>query len=176
MIRIQDTPEWSKVIDLPTAVIKTPHITLLPSEEERKAVAKRLKLVNILSLSISCAIQKEPHDEHRYRLSGIIEALVTYECVVSLENFDEALKEKFDLRIRHRPASMDSESDDDEENEAFDVEYTETGDIDLGEIATEYLSLTLKDHPKKPGVAFDSKEPLAPHTHRPFEGLKILRS
>ena len=61
--------------------------------------------------------------------------------------------------------------------EADDPEpLTEDGEIDLGELAVQYLSLAINPYPRTEDAEIQGVLPehtkIAPETHRPFEALK----
>lgn len=182
MIRIEDEAEWSRIVDLPNYISsKKESFNIHPNSEELSNIAKRLKLVKIGKMEVSISIEQLNAKNH-YMVYGEINSNVTYECVSSLEPFDEEINSNFSIEVRHEPAPADT-SDDFDDEDMMDIEYSESGEIDLGEISVEYLSLSLMDHPKKPGTP--SPEGTKPesstssskkNTYRPFEGLKKLKS
>ena len=72
-------------------------------------------------------------------------------CVVSLEDFDSELAERFSVRFvpegRESP-ELDLEADD-------EITY-QGASIDLGEAASEQLALALDPFPRKPGAELQS--------------------
>jgi uncharacterized metal-binding protein YceD (DUF177 family) len=96
---------------------------------------------------------------------GEFEARITRICVVSLDEFEMAVAERF--RIRFVPAGQESteiEPDADDE-----IPYA-GGMIDLGEAAAEQLALTLEPYPRRP----DAELPPAsePEPDHPFSVLR----
>jgi Large ribosomal RNA subunit accumulation protein YceD len=94
------------------------------------------------------------------RVRGEILAEVTQTCVVTLEPFEAAIAERVDVRFaprREEPTPGQSREREvahkvDEEN---DPDAIVDGVIDLGVVASEFLSLSLDTYPRKPGVAFE---------------------
>ena len=93
-------------------------------------------------------------------LRGELEAEVTETCVVTLEPFEASISAPIDLRFappRDEPARRDGAKAEDvamDEEEAPDPIID--GAIDLGAVASEFLTLNLDPYPRKPGVAFES--------------------
>jgi hypothetical protein len=118
------------------------------------------------------------------RVTGEVRALVTQQCVVTLETFDSEIIEPVDVRFasaaapapapragertsRRRAAQLEPErraapafpnhEEDDPPDPIID------GKIDLGALASEFMSLGLDPYPRKPGASFqpivDDKEP-----------------
>jgi hypothetical protein len=110
---------------------------------------------------------------------GELSAEITQTCVVTLEPFDAAIDEAIDLRFapaveapKPRGAPIEESEtttigDDDEPDPIID------GKIDLGAIASEFLTLSLDPYPRKPGVAFEApKEGEAGPANSPFSALR----
>jgi uncharacterized metal-binding protein YceD (DUF177 family) len=89
---------------------------------------------------------------------GEVRAEVTQTCVVTLEPFGASLVETVDVRFapprEDKPPRGASDAlkleDEDEPDPIVD------GKIDLGALASEFLTLGLDPYPRKPGVAFES--------------------
>ena len=89
-------------------------------------------------------------------------------CVVSLDEFEAGVDEKF--RLRFVPAG--AESDDPDPESEDEVPYT--GDfLDLGEAAVEQLALALDPYPRKPDAELPAAETEPPE--HPFAALASLR-
>lgn len=131
------------------------------------------------------------------RITGRLDSRLTQECVVSLEPFETEISEEIDARFFEEPtgparrAARDARSekaagpgrkpapaarklpepvsmDEDEAEEVVD------GRIDLGALASEFLTLALDPYPRKPGVAFDASV-VEPPVASPFSELGVLK-
>lgn len=106
----------------------------------------------------------------RIRVQGELHAEVTQTCVVSLEPIDAVLEEAVDVRFAAPPgagprgrkppveateAVAFAPGDEDPPDPIID------GQIDLGALAAEFLSLALDPYPRKPGVDFEPAPPSA---------------
>jgi hypothetical protein len=78
---------------------------------------------------------------------GELAARVARVCVLSLDEFETAVAERF--RVRCVPAGV--ESDEIEVDGDDEIPYR-GGLIDLGELAAEQLALALEPYPRKPGA------------------------
>jgi hypothetical protein len=93
---------------------------------------------------------------------GEVSAEITQVCVVTLEPFEATISELIDLRFvrpadepTRRGAAADEAQiltigEEDEPDPIID------GKIDLGAIASEFLTLSLDPYPRKPDVAFEA--------------------
>jgi hypothetical protein len=132
------------------------------NEAERAALAKLNGLPGIARLSASFRIDKW---RRGVRVEGDLSALVTQTCVVSLEPFDTEIDEPIEVKFLPAGAKA-SESEEDEPDELVD------GSIDLGVVASEFLTLALDPYPRKPGVAFEP--PGAGERESSFERLRSI--
>jgi len=107
-------------------------------------------------------------------VEGELTARVTQTCVVSLEPFevdiDEPIAVKF-LPPDAKPPQPAPAAHDIEDEDAPDPLID--GRIDLGAIASEFLTLALDPYPRKPGVAFEPPGD-APAPDSPFSRLRAL--
>ncbi len=118
-----------------------------------------------------------------WQIAGTFTAIVRQECVVSLEPFEEGLEETFVVRYLPQKALTAYEKDDEvmvgEVTDEDPPELLPSSGIDIGELAVEYLSLSLDPYPRKPGA---DKSPIprenslssAPKEN-PFSVLKDLK-
>lgn len=118
---------------------------------ELKAIAARLGLPSMQALSADLSVGWAD-GRGLLRVTGMIQADVTYECVVTLEPFgahlEVAVDEAFDPAA---PADRD-------EVELADLDQADAPEplrgnrLDLGETVVQCLSLALDPHPRRPGV------------------------
>jgi uncharacterized metal-binding protein YceD (DUF177 family) len=133
------------------------------NEAERKALAKLNGLPGIARLTAHFRIAKW---RRGVKVEGEVQAHVTQTCVVTLEPFDTQIEEPIEVRFLP-PDAKAPESDD--ETDAPDPLID--GRIDLGALASEFLTLALDPYPRKPGVAFEPSADSAPEV-TPFGRLK----
>lgn len=133
-------------------------------EGERAALAKLNNLAAISRLSAKFRISRQ---RRGVRVEGELTALVTQTCVVSLEPFEAEIAEPIDVAFAPSGARKpDSALAEDEDAPDEIVE----GRVDLGALASEFLTLALDPYPRKPGVAFEPP-PLADDEDSAFAPL-----
>lgn len=133
--------------------------------EELGAISTRLLLPSVRRLR--CAVRMKRLDGSIIEASGSLEAEVTQTCVVSLDEFPQAVLESF--VVRFVPEGM--ESDDDDPESPDEIPYP-AGAIDLGEAAIQQLALALDPYTRKPGLPEAGEE--EPTTPNPFAALAAL--
>jgi hypothetical protein len=166
--------------------------------DERQALAELNEIVGIAALKAKFNAVKAGKF---VRITGRLDSRLTQECVVSLEPFETEISEEIDARFFEEPtgparrAARDARSEktagktvalgrklapaprklpepvsmDEDEGEAV-----VDGRIDLGALASEFLTLALDPYPRKPGVAFDSSVVENP-AESPFSELGALK-
>lgn len=108
-------------------------------------------------------------------VTGRVLADVTRTCVVTLEPFVEAVDEPIDVRFA--PAADLPEPEPGEEIELGRNEPPDPYDgtvLDLGEVVSEFLTLGLDPHPRKPGAVFEQPS-LGSEAPSPFAALAQLK-
>ena len=152
-------------------------IRLCANESECAALADDYGLVAIQTFEADFHVRKQ--GPKRYKVSGVLHALVMQTCVVSLEPFETLVSAPVDLDFApsHQPsdepasrkmpaAALASQQD--------PPDPIIHGQIDLGALATEFLALNLDLYPRKPGVTFGNMYVggEASGTDSPFAGLR----
>lgn len=165
---------WTDPLLRPVAAFSIPSggldVVIEPGEDERATLAKALKLASVDKL---VAKYRLTHMSGRaIHVKGEIFARVRPVCVVTLEAFEVEVREPVDMRF--------AEETERREADEFDMlagdeppDPMENGQIDLGKVTTEFLSLALPPFPRKPDVAL---EPLQEETAQsPFAKLAALK-
>lgn len=134
------------------------------SPDECRALAGRMGLPAICSLDCRFVLTR---DGTTVAAEGELRARVLQVCVVSLDEFDSLVEDRF--VVRFVPAGRQTEVIDPEAED--EIPYDGTA-IDLGEAAAEQLALALDPYPRKPGAVLEA-EPL--QRPSPFAGLEGLR-
>jgi hypothetical protein len=152
-------------------------IRLCANETECAALADDYGLVAIQTFEADFHVRKQ--GPKRYKVSGVLHALVMQTCVVSLEPFETLVSAPVDLDFApsHQPsdepasrkmpaAALASQQD--------PPDPIIHGQIDLGALAAEFLALNLDLYPRKPGVTFENMYVggEASGTDSPFAGLR----
>ncbi|MDF2117102.1 YceD family protein [Roseiarcaceae bacterium H3SJ34-1] len=166
--------------------------------DERQALSELNEIEGIASLKAKFNAVKAGKF---IRITGRLDSRLTQQCVVSLEPFETEISEEIDARFFEEPtgparrAARDARSertagttgalgrktapaprklpepvsmDEDEAEAVVD------GRIDLGALASEFLTLALDPYPRKPGVAFDASV-VENSVESPFSELGALK-
>ena len=120
-------------------------VDVVASPAECVALARRMQISAVLSLKCTFGLRSAPNDA--FTAAGHLRARIVQTCVVTLEDFEADLEERF--TIRFVPAGAQSETIDLESDDEIPYE----GDtIDLGEAVAEQLALSLDPYPRAPGA------------------------
>lgn len=171
--------EFSRMIEVDRASAGEASFAFEASDAELEALAARLRVPAVGRLACAGTIRRSVGG--RFRLDGAFAALVTRECVVTLEPFEAEVRDGFVVWLTDNPADV-IETDEvfvapDEEE---DIEAIHDGMVDVGEIATQYLALALDPHPRRPEASLDDLEYAQPIDDEsastgPFAALDRLR-
>lgn len=159
------TPEFHRPVSLDRIGPQGLDLTIEATSAECSALAVRMNLPAVLALTCTFHLLRESRDIVLAR--GVLRAQVTQTCVISLEDFNSAVEEVF--QIRFVPSG---EETDDIDPELDDEIPFEGNVIDLGEAAAEQLGLSLDPYPRMPGVEMPVVED-EPESH-PFAALRRL--
>jgi len=123
-------------------------------DAERAALARRFALPSIGRLA--CSGTLSPAAGGRWRLRARLDAAVTQLCVVSLEPFEARVEEEFEIEFV--PADGGDGDEDELDIGAEDAEpLPQGGELDVGEIAAQQLSLALDPFPRAPSAAWSDR-------------------
>lgn len=137
-------------------------INVCANETERAALADAYGLVAVQTFEAGFHVRKLGPE--RYAVSGVLRALVTQTCGVSLEPFETLVSAPVEVDFAPcrqplgEPASRKMTAagaaafagPQDPPDPIID------GQIDLGAVAAEFLALNLDFYPRKPGVTFEA--------------------
>jgi uncharacterized metal-binding protein YceD (DUF177 family) len=158
-------PEFHRPVSLDRIGPHGLDLTVEANPAECSALAIRMNLPAVLAVSCAFHLIREGRDIVLAR--GVLRALVTQVCVISLEEFDATVEETF--QVCFVPSG---EETDDIDPESEDEIPFEGNQIDLGEAAAEQLGLALDPYPRMPGVEMPASEN-EPEPH-PFAALRRL--
>ncbi|HZH27204.1 MAG TPA: DUF177 domain-containing protein [Azospirillaceae bacterium] len=168
-------PEFSRPFVVDTLGHEPERRSFDANEKERNALAERLELQDLGRFRVEFEVRRQAGG--MIRVAGDLSADVVQTCVVTLEPVSNHVSDRFVSLFA--PPSMIRPSGEIELNvEEDDPEPLEGGVIDLGEVATQHLSLALDPYPRAPGVAFepvhDPEEPEEEPVENPFAKLARL--
>jgi uncharacterized metal-binding protein YceD (DUF177 family) len=142
--------------------------SLEADEAERAALADRMELIALESLSVEATVRRLSGGP-LYRVRGQLLADVVQSCVVTLDPVPGRVEAEFDELYAAEGYEPPEEEEGAELPEFFDGHA-----IDLGELAAQILLLSLDPYPRAPGAELAlknvSKEDVSDR-RRPFEGL-----
>ena len=181
--------EWShlfKVEELQTG--KPLVLEISPNEEESKRLCQRLDLLSIDKLTAKLKITQES-GSMIVHIKGHIEADFQQSCVVTLEPVEAKISEEFEAwfadtaqavplaKARHEREQKSGQNELQIMSESEDPEPITNGYIDLGELVTQYLSLSINPYPHAKGVNFEvdtqsKKQNKGDDITNPFAALK----
>jgi uncharacterized metal-binding protein YceD (DUF177 family) len=180
---------WSYLIDQGEIGAAQPyHKKLAATEAECKAIAERLNIPAIQSLSAEMTLSRVLGNKAVVYVDGTLKANVIQSCVVTGVPVKSYVEEEFEAwyadptsftsltKARHEKTAKATETEIPVLEEHEDPESMTDGKIDLGDLVTQYLSLGLDPYPKAHGAAWEEgeKKDVLPSELRknPFEVLK----
>lgn len=168
------TPELHRPVPVARLRPEGEQRTIEAEPAERVRIAVRLGIPAVGALA--CRFHLTPGRAGEVAAEGELEARVVRTCVVTLEDFETTVTERFALRFV--PEGSESAEMDTEPESADEVPYA-GGVIDLGEAAVEQLALALDPYPRSPGAMLPG-EAQAPDEEQggresPFASLARLR-
>lgn len=162
------TPEWSHKI-LADEISSTPQqIKITATPQQCADLARRMRIIAVEGLSATLTMRRE--SGHIIHVGGSLEAQVTQSCVVTLEPVTERLEKPVEgwfsgedqvislARARRDRMGVGADVEVPVMEEREDPEPLVDGYVDLGELVTQILSLSLNPYPHAPGAAFERKD------------------
>lgn len=141
-------PEFSHEVRLEGLPKGGRHYALIADADARTAIAKRLKVPAIAALDGDMDISAT---RARIDVRGSVRAILTRECVASLEEMEERIDETFALEfLRQAPDEAPASDEDDDGLDMPEVHEAEI--LDIGEILVQQLSLAMDPFPRKDGA------------------------
>ena len=141
-------------------------VTVEATPAECTALASRMNLPEVKALR--CEFHLTRVDDARVLAHGLLTAQVVQTCIISAEDFDAAVSDRF--RVYFVPSGSESDNDDPDSDD--EIPYDDRV-IDLGEAAAEQLGLALDPYPRLPGAELPEQE--ADPAANPFARLASLR-
>ncbi|MCP5382186.1 MAG: DUF177 domain-containing protein [Kordiimonadaceae bacterium] len=180
--------EFSRIFNLDLIKKNGSEVEYKATDEECKNLAIRFSIPKVVSLSARCILKKlEDKLFGDYSLFVEMEAEVIQQCVLTLDDVSESIKENFSIIFKRISLSEEAEGlskeidfDADEE----DIVIIHDKEVDIGEYIAEYLSLAMNPYPRredidrdKLGYALVTEDHLnsIPEKKNPFEVLKDLK-
>lgn len=171
---------------------KPTYIKVEVDEDDRCSVADHLGISSVNKLLVEFKVFR-PNGGFLVEVHGHIVADVVQECVVSCDPVLEHIEEDFEAFFANMERAVllsRKRKDMDLQNGAAEVEISEEreepepiidGQIDLADVAMQFLSLALDSYPKADGVSYDGETDEDPRAEpaesrkNPFEALRQLK-
>lgn len=141
------TPEWSRPERLDAIGEGERVVAITAEEEERRALAARFGLLDIVRLTARLAVRREPAG---IRVAGQVEGEVVQACAITGAPLTATIDEPVLLRFVE-PAADEEEQE--LSADAIDTVDLDGGAIDLGEVAAETMALAIDPFPRSPEAA-----------------------
>jgi len=165
---------WDKPLRLHELSAGPLAVRLEPDAEQRAAVAKRLGLLSLPSLTAD--LRLKPWLDG-VEVTGRFDAVVEQTCGVTLEPFETRIEGE--VFVQAVPAGSPNAPDAEAAEMELDLDAPDPPDvlpgdaIDLGWYLAEHLALELDPFPRKPGAVFEYQPPAEESS--PFAALKALK-
>ncbi|MCK5575557.1 MAG: DUF177 domain-containing protein [Sphingomonadales bacterium] len=114
------------------------------TSDEMKAISVRLGLLSMERFQVSIKIA-HGLENGTYTLTGSLEAKLAQPCVVSLKSVPDHVTDKFEVILAGEGYDIPDDEDEDWDD---DIEIITPKGVDVGEIATQYLSMSLNKFPR----------------------------
>lgn len=175
-------PEFSRVLAVegltPDKVRKE---TVEANAKECAALAKRFDLRDLSNFRADIRIRRVEGGDV-VRLEGKLSADVVQTCVVSLQDVHAHIEGEFDTFLaeenKHAAKKFGDEAEFGIDDDDSAPEVIQNGQLDLGEIAAQYLAVELDPYPRAPGVSLAAQlaEAGIEVKNNPFAVLKNLNA
>lgn len=188
MTDTRDKEGWEHIVKEEEAGESIIDLNLSPEEADRVKIANLLGIVEVKSLNAKLKLTRV-RGGMVIRIDGTIKADIVQECVVTLEPIESHIEESFqawytdpDQAISFNKARQQREMQKQHGEvpileESDDPEPIIDGVIDVGDVVTQFLSLSIDPYAHKEGVRYevgdDEERPeTSPIRKNPFEKLK----
>lgn len=182
--------EWSYVVDVEKISAEPKRYHFEADDRQRIDLARRLAIMSVEKAECIATIQKVSGGT--FHVMGTVRADITQSCVVSLAPVPASVEDEFEGWYSDKDANAVSfakarserdvkkgQTEIEVLEESADPEQIVGGKIDIGELATQFLSLALDPYPQADGAAhvYTANPPAADGEgaelrKSPFEALK----
>lgn len=132
-------------------------IALEANEAQRHALAKRFDLVDVPKLAAQLHVSQARAGE-AFSVSGTMIADIIQTCVVTLEPLPAHIERDISVLFVFEEALNVGDQVIQAEMDTEDIEPIAGGRIDLGELVSQHLGISLDPYPRKAGVSFGNAE------------------
>lgn len=179
-------PEWSYIVEVDSLEDAPLKLSITPDEEEVALLLKRLGISGLDDFKADITVKRQNMVIY---IKGTLSAKVTQPCVVTLEPVVTQVEDEFEAwyadpdaavpiaKARRERQTQKGKADLPMLDESEDPEAIIDGEIDLGELVTQYLSLSINPYVHAEGVEYEygdgegDKKP-SDTRENPFAALK----
>lgn len=183
----QTTPApWSVVIDQGEIGPQPLERRIQAGEADCRAIAAHLDIVGVENLNAEFRLSRTPGNKAVIHVEGVLKAGIVQKCVITQSPVKSYIEEEFEgwyadpasfvsfAKARNERSTSEGEVQVLEERE--DPEPIINGKIDLGDMAVQYLSLSLPEYPRAHGAVWaEGTAPEPTPRENPFAALKALK-
>lgn len=168
-IKSLSTQEWTHHIFSEDVGKKPLHVSISLPEENISSLCKRLDLHSIESLSADIVLTRNPVSKVIH-VKGRLYADIHQYCVVTMEAVSGRVEDIFESwcaepnnAVSFTKAKRERMGDQERSEQPMLEEYDDPeeiidGKIDLGELVTQHLSLSLNPYPRKKGTTYNNQD------------------
>lgn len=164
--------EWSHPFHVENIPSSGKTVKMVANAEVLKAIAARLEVLEVKSLSAEVRLTLQ-NGGHTLNITGHFKAEIVQECVVTLQPVPDTLEDDFEAwyadhdkaipfnRAKHNQKAMEEGDEVQILEEKDDPEALIGGQVDLGEVVVQFLSLSVNPYPRAEGVTTEGEpEPI----------------
>ncbi len=161
--------EWSHYIFSEDVDSKPLRINISVPEDNVSALCKRLNIHSIKDLKAQIVLTRNPISKIIH-VEGALKVDLCQYCIVTLEPVPEHVDDNFETwftepseavsftKAKRERMNPQEKSEQPMLEECDDPEKIIDGKIDLGELVTQHLSLSLNPYPRIEGIVFENQE------------------
>lgn len=183
--------EWSHHISSEDVDVKPMKVSISVPKDSITALCNRLDLHSIESLDVDYVLARNSVSKVIH-VKGKIKAGLHQKCVVSMEPVAETIDDSFEAwfaepsnavsftKVKRDRMNIQEQSEQPMLGEHDDPEEIVDGNIDIGELAIQHLSLSLSPYPRSEDTSYDNKDEALSEEegmyNNPFAALKDWKS
>jgi uncharacterized metal-binding protein YceD (DUF177 family) len=137
--------EFSRVVSMSKVFSNQGTVHFSGTPEECSDLAKRFDLASIKNLDVTFYIHVGRTHKGGFFVTGTLASSVVQRCIVTLKDVPETIAESFELHVLDERYNTEQSLEDLGDD---DVEFMIKDEVDLGEVAAQYLSLSLNPYPR----------------------------
>lgn len=180
--------EWSHFVAVEDLGESGIRVSISPDAQQKTDLARRLDIVAVED--IRADLDVSPSKGGVIHVTGRFTAKIEQTCVITLEPLHNVIEEDIDAwfsdqdqmvsfaKVKKDQQVKKAHSEVELLDEAEDPERVVNGRIDLGELVTQHVSLSIDPYPHKEGAAHEftdenkKADKASPVRRNPFEALK----